>query len=544
MADGKSRLTESDSAAARKLEREVVQLAERGSLKEASVSCRKLTESYPGYASGWHTASHLSLRLRNPEAALQSIGNALSLQPGVVPWMLHRVSCLSQSGRGAEAKSAALELHNSGLSSAQHCASLAMLLSQLELMVEARLQYQRAIDLEPELGSHYYNLATVQRALGDLEAARVNLTRAVELDPRDYDAWYALSELRDPAETSNHIGRLEALLQSGIDKPKGKVQVLYALARELEDVGESDKSFQYLRQGASLRRQHLNYRVESDLDIMSRIRELFPREVFASVKDGAGDRQPIFVVGLPRTGTTLVERILGAHSQVHAAGELNDFPRAMMQMVRQLALARNSGDSLPTREGLLELTPSLDFRRLGEAYMKSAGEKAGGCAHFVDKLPLNFLYAGLIHLALPRAKIIHVQRGSMDSCYAMYKTLFRDAYPFSYDLRELGDYYLAYRELMAHWERVIPGVIHGLHYEELVGDTEAETRRLLDYCELPWEEQCLAFHQSNTPSATASAVQVRRQIYRSSVGKWRQYAGHLKPLAQQLSAAGVSLDLD
>jgi hypothetical protein len=189
----------------------------------------------------------------------------------------------------------------------------------------------------------------------------------------------------------------------------------------------------------------------------------------------------------------------------------------------------------------LALTASLDFRQLGVAYLESSRPGTGHTAHFVDKLPLNFMYAGLIHLALPGARIVHVQRHPMDTCYAIYKTLFRDAYPFSYKLQELGEYYLAYRQLMAHWQQVMPGVIHTVRYEDLVADIESETGQLLEHCGLPFQEQCLRFHENDSASTTASAAQVRTALYSSSVGMWRQYEQQLQPLVDQLTASGIEI---
>jgi hypothetical protein len=166
---------------------------------------------------------------------------------------------------------------------------------------------------------------------------------------------------------------------------------------------------------------------------------------------------------------------------------------------------------------------------------------SGKTPRFIDKMPLNFLYAGLIHRALPGAKIVHLQRHPLDTCYAIYKTLFRDAYPFSYSLEELGRYYLAYRGLMAHWESVMPGVIHTVTYEALVDDVERESRRLLEYCDLPWEDGCLRFYENRVASTTASASQVREPVYQSSVGKWHCYREQLQPLREILEQAGVDL---
>lgn len=521
------------------LERSVIQLAQQGKLREAALAAQQLTGDFPHYAGGWHTASHLALQLKNPKAALQAIDKALSLAPGNIQWLIQRAQCLTQLGRAAEARSIAIELCEKPMSTAEQCASLGMLLSQLDLMDLAMSQYLRATNLAPRIGANYYNLATIQRALGDLEAAQSNLSLAIERDGNDYDAWYARSELNRQTAEQNHIPGLETLLGSGIDSPQGKVQILYALAKELEDVGAAEQSFQYLQQGADLRRQHLNYQVQSDLDTMAQIQQHFSAELFDGHITGSDHREPVFVLGLPRTGTTLVERILASHSRVHGAGELNDFPRNMMQQVRALASRQNSAAGQLSRETLLALTTRLDFRLLGNAYIESVRQGIDQTGRFVDKLPLNFLYAGLIHLALPGAKIIHVQRHPMDSCYAIYKTLFRDAYPFSYQLQEIGAYYLAYRKLMAHWLELMPGVIHTVRYENLVMDVEHETRLLLDYCDLPWEEQCLHFHENTTASTTASASQVRSALYSSSVGKWRQYSKQLQPLAEQLAAAGV-----
>ncbi|MBT4520490.1 MAG: tetratricopeptide repeat protein, partial [Halieaceae bacterium] len=512
----------------------------QGKLKEAQSASRQLTGTYPDYAHGWYTASLLALRLKNPETAMAAIDRALTLRPATTPWLLHRATCMVQLGQDSEVRGMLLKMSASPPQHVEDCSALAGLLSQLELMNEAYAIYLRASELEPGNGTHYFNLATAQRSLGDLGAARGNMAKAIQLDPGDYDAWYAQSELRDPNATDNHIGALENLLRSGIKKPSGKVQVLYSLARELEDTGNTEKSFHYLQQGAALRRQHLSYQPESDLHTMARLREIFSAGMFPDDSLVTGHSPPIFVLGLPRTGTTLVERILGAHSKVQAAGELNDFPREMMRAVRELAHSADNAITTPSKNDMLALTGRLNFQKLGDAYLQSTRARAHGCAHFVDKLPLNFLYTGLIHLALPGAKIIHVQRNPMDCCYAIYKTLFRDAYPFSYNLQELGDYYLAYRELMAHWNSVLPGMIHTVQYEELVADLELQSRHLLSHCNLPWEQQCLAFEKSQASTSTASAVQVRRGLYNSSVGKWRHYEGQLQPLVEKLSAAGVN----
>jgi hypothetical protein len=244
---------------------------------------------------------------------------------------------------------------------------------------------------------------------------------------------------------------------------------------------------------------------------------------------------PIFIVGLPRSGTTLVDRILSSHPQLRSAGELNDFALVLVARVR----SENNMAQLPRRD-LVARSAHIDFAALGRDYLARA-RAAGGGGRFTDKMPLNYLYCGLIHRALPAAKIVHLTRHPMAAGYAMYKTLFKDGYPFSYDLDEIAAYYVAYRRLMDHWCATMPGVIHPVSYENLVADQHAETRKLLAFCGLEWHEACVQFHRNPAATTTASASQVRRPIYGSSVAQWRHYAAQLDGLRSALESAGIEL---
>ena len=317
----------------------------------------------------------------------------------------------------------------------------------------------------------------------------------------------------------------------------GRVQLLYALAKEREDLGDYARNFAALEAGASLRRKGMRYDVANDVRTLDKIIELHDASALAQLGPGYETREPIFVLGLPRSGTTLVERILGNHRAVSAAGELRHFPEQMTQLARESL----GGRDLP-RDELVAHTLNLDMRELGRRYLESTRPRTGARPHFVDKLPLNYLYCGLIHGSLPRARIVHLRRHPLDACYAIYKTLFSHAYPFSYDLVELGQYYVAYDRLMSHWRTAMPGVIYDLHYEAIVADPEGETRRLLDHCGLEFESACLDFHRSPEASTTASAVQVRRPIYRDSVSRWRNVAAQLEPLTQVLRSNGIDLE--
>jgi tetratricopeptide (TPR) repeat protein len=409
-----------------------------------------------------------------------------------------------------------------------------MLFTQLGRREDAVALYEKAAKLEPKTAVHFYNIACMQRSLGELGAAETNYDKAIRLNPVDWESYKIRSDLRRQTPKRNHVEELEKLLDNGIDDERGMVQICYGVAKELEDLGEAERSFKHLKTGSDRRRKLMKYEVERDLETIEAIKKTFRRDVFTAPGDGYDNDETIFILGMPRTGTTLVERILASHTDVFAAGELNNFAAQLMTMIRSQNIDRKV-----TRDEMVKSSAKLDFRGLGEAYVQSTRPFTGKTARFIDKMPLNYLYVGLIHLALPKATIINLQRNPMDTCYAIYKQLFVDAYPFSYDLEELARYYVAYHQLMEHWHAVLPGVIHTIQYESLVDDLETKTRQMLDACGLDWQAQCLKFYENKEASTTASTSQIRRPIYKSSVGKWREYEDQLQPVVEILQQAGV-----
>lgn len=404
-------------------------------------------------------------------------------------------------------------------------------LTSLGLHVEAEDCFARSLATQPENPEYLYNHATALIALGRLAEAEAALDQVIALAPQDGDAWYNRATLRRQSLADNHVAALEARLGQTSNPGPAQVPFFYALAKELEDIGEYQRSFAALQRGADLRRQRLAYRVEDDVNTMTLIAGAFDADFLARMAGGHGDARPIFIVGLPRSGSTLVDRILSSHGSVASRGERTDLA---MEVVRTAGPASDKAD-------LVQRSSRVDFRLLGERY----------CAHLpttsdlrlIDKTPANFLYLGLIAAALPQARIVHIRRNPMDACYAIYKTLFRMAYPFSYDLRDLGHYWLAYAHLMAHWRQVLPAAqFLEIDYEALVSDQEAVSRCLLAHAGLPWEDACLSFERNPAPSLTASAAQVRQPIYRSSVALWRRYESELAPLAAIFRSAGLAID--
>lgn len=526
-------------AAARSLDERIWKHIENNEAREAIDNCERLNKDYPDFAPGWNTASHIAMRANKPLLALAAIEKALALDPESTAWLLQEASCLSRLGQLEQLAEKVARLKKRKLKTVYQLSALGMLLTQLEQRAEAVKYYESAAAMQPNEAKHYYNIACLQRSLGDLDAAESNFDRTIELDTTDYEAFKLRSDLRSQTPENNHVDSLAAMLEKGVGDPRGAVQICFALAKELEDLGESERSFNYLKMGADARRSLMQYDVNRDVNTMSAIRDTFGPSQFDGSIPGHDSPEPIFVLGLPRTGTTLVERILASHSEVYAAGELNNFSLLMSQQAKQLA-----GDKKLTRDEMVQLSAGLNFQELGAAYIESTRPFTGSTARFIDKLPLNYLYIGLIHLALPNAKIIVLYRDSLDTCYAIYKQLFTNAYPFSYRLDELAEYYVAYHRLMEHWQTVLPGKIHKIDYESLVNDIDGESRKLVEFCNLEWQEQCLKFYENKEASTTASTVQVRQPVYQSSVGKWRRVREQMQPVVDIIQRAGIEFDND
>lgn len=513
---------------------EVTRLLQIGDLSSAEALCHRLTTEFPEFLAGWHSASFIALCRGQISRAAQMIERSLAGSPADPRYLLQHARVLAAQRRLADSIDSAGRAASAAARDAQLLDAIGSFYNSVGEHQRAYEVYSQAIALDPSRPLFRFNRATVQRFLGNLAAAEEDYDRAIALRPDDYEAYTNRSELRKQTLDRNHIEAMEKLLASGIEQWRGEVQLRHALAKEYEDLERYSDSWRHLERGARLRRQHLKYDVRYDLDTVEWIMKAFLHAPAEPIT-GCPSREPIFIVGLPRSGTTLVERILGSHSGVLAAGELNHFAAALVSA----ALRRNGGRPLPRPE-LVAATRELDFGALGADYLERTRPGTSQRPHFTDKMPLNYLYCGLIRRALPNARIVHVTRHPMASCYAMFKTLFKEGYPFSYDLDDVARYYIGYRRLMDHWRRTMPGVVYDISYEALVRDQETQSRRLLAACGLEWEDGCLEFHRNPTVTTTASASQVRRPIYDSSLKQWHHYETQLQGLRNQLQAAGIA----
>ncbi len=501
-------------------------------LDAAEHAAHTLLRALPNSVHGWVLLGHALRQRGDTDAAMDAAQRATLLSPGQAAPRMLQIDLLQQQGNIAAsiAKLSSLAA-DSDAGPAALLQDIAQHFTSLGLHSEAERNYARAMLLQPGNAAYIYNHATALIALGRLGEAEAALDQVIALKPDDSDAWYNRATLRKQTQQQNHIVQIEQQIAQVTPGARGEVALCYALAKELEDVGEDARSFFALKRGADARRRVLRYRVADDLDTMQQITEAFSADFMARPCHGHDDVRPLFVVGLPRSGTTLVDRILSSHSAIRSRGETSDLASALM----------HSAGHTASKHELVRRSTTVDFAAMGKRY----------CTHLVatpalrqiDKTPINFLYLGLIAKALPNARIVHLRRQPMDVCYAMYKTLFRMAYPFSYDLGDLARYWLGYHRLMQHWRALLPAErFLEVDYEDLVQNQEAVSRRLIVHAGLSWEDACMSFEHNPQPSLTASAAQVRQPIYRSSVALWRRHADALKLLRDHLLAAGVDVD--
>jgi tetratricopeptide (TPR) repeat protein len=505
-----------------------------GRLAEAERHSRRLLALAPELAQAHFLASHVELRSGRPGRAAERAGEACRLSPGHPPWQLHEAFCLELAGDKAGAAERAAALAERRPLDAGLAAHLVPLLYSLGRYAAARGVCQDAIERDPAATHWLVSLASAEIALGNLDEARDAVRRVLDREPDHAEAWLMRASLGDgDDDPATAIERLEPLARRERGTAVERAKRHYALGALLEKERRYADSFQAVSAGARAWRSQLSYDSAEEAAFFAAIEKTFDAAFVRSAGPGHDSDRPIFVVGLPRTGTTLVERILSSHSRVGAAGELPDFSRHLGGRIEQMADA-----SIASRAAMVPLARRIDYAALGRDYMASSRHAAGTARHFVDKFPQNAIHIGPLRLALPRARIVLVRRHPMDACYSMYKQLFTDIYQFSYDLDELADYFIAHERLMRHWLALFPDAILTVRYEDVVDDLEGEARRMLDFCSLPFEDDCVAFHRNRNRSTTASAGQVRQPIYRGSLGKWRHFREQLAGLEARLADAG------
>jgi tetratricopeptide (TPR) repeat protein len=465
--------------------------------QEAVPHYLKAVELRPGLADAHNNLGAVLAALERPAEALQHYSQAIAIRPDFA------------------------DAHN----------NLGNALAALDRNEQALASYRSALALDPAMAEAHAGAGVMLETLGQLEAARREFEAAVSLAPRRGAFHRSLAGIKRFAAGDPQLAAMEALEQDQALGADQRVHLHFAMAKAYDDLGDPARAFRHLVSGNAGKRANVEYDEAAALHTIVQTAAVFTAaEMRRHAGQGDPSPVPIFIIGMPRSGSTLIEQILASHSRVFGGGELPDFSAAVADIA-----GAGGNPSAPFPEFGADMT-ATQFRRLGARYVERVRSKAPTAERITDKTLGNFLCAGLIHLALPNARIIHARRDPVDTCLSCFSKLFATGMAFTYDLAELGRYHRAYDALMAHWRDVLPtGVMLEVTYEDLVADFEPQARRIVEHCGLAWEAQCLSFHTTQRPVKTASAAQVRQPLYRGAVGRAQQYGALLSPLLEALN---------
>jgi len=533
---------------------------ERARFKEAFNEYRKALKMAPNHPILLNNIGNVLQLQGENEQALNWLEKAINQDPASAPAHCNLGNALRSLGKDAEAVVAyrrALELNPD---QADTYRNLGGILIELEELDDAVNCFNQALRINPEDKKAYQGLGRTRNAQGDLDQAVSAFQKAISIDPANAEyhrelgrafgdhgeiekaisahrkaieinpkyakAYQALTKNKKFTEYDDEMRAMESLLSTKGISDKDSIHLAFGLGKAYEDLGDFDKSMEFVIKATRLKRGTYDYSISESQKQFDRIKEVFSPGFFSRWPDiGAPDRTPIFILGMPRSGTSLVEQILASHPEVFGAGELNDLPIVFESITKPVGRLRT--DTFP--EGLLELDASA-FADLGKQYVARIRRYSSDANFITDKMPHNFLRIGFIKAILPNARIIHCTRDPMDNCLSLFKTDLLKGHRYSYDMSELGQYYKLYLGLMDYWRDSLPGFIYDQSYEELVSSQKEQVSQLLQHCGLPWDESCLDFHKTRRKVNTASNAQVIRPIYQDSVKLWGRYEKQLEPL--------------
>ena len=509
-------------------------LQELGQLEDAVKCYEKAIATKPDYAEAHNNLGATLKDLGQPDTAVKSYKKAVTVKPdyaeahygfGITLYLLDQLEDAIKCYEKAVAiKPDYAEAHyNLGGTFYQ--------LNQLDAAVKS---YKKAIAVKPDYAEVHFSLGVVFRALSQQDAAVKCYEKAVAIKPGYAEAHRNLSALKKYTKDDPQITQMQSLISTSDLSQLDRMNLCFALAKVYEDLGKQDELFKFLHEGNRLRKEDLSYSLDKDQKLFTSCRNLFsslPPAIENSLSYETSAIQPIFIVGMPRSGTSLVEQIIASHHAVHGAGELSTLSELSYPII-------NDYSNYYDTNSLLKKA----FFSIRQQYLDSLSSFNVSENIITDKMPLNFRYIGFILSAFPEAKIIHLKRDAMATCWSIYKHYFQSrGNGFSYNLEDLAGFYDMYIDLMAFWHQLYSDKIYDLCYEDLTTNQEEETRKLLEYCELDWDENCLNFHTTKRAVKTASALQVRQKMYQGSSKVWKQHEAYLEPLTKALSSYGINI---
>ena len=507
-------------------------LQQRGQLEEAEHALRKAINQNPQYVEAYDNLANLYVAQEKDTEALRILGDALKFAPKHPQTLLITARIQLRRNAIAQAEQATRLVLAEDPDNAEALTILGQVLHETDRYDEALEVLQRAVDANPESPEalNFYGVAL--KSVGRMEEAREYILKALKRNPRMYGAYANLNDLVDysEGEGAELFKEMDDVFKSARNPEANQFLALhFAYAKGLEDRGEHERALEHYITGGRMKRRQLDYNEDETHGFFDKIREAFPKEIFENRKfEGLSDERPVFIIGMPRSGSTLLEQILSSHPDVYGAGEVKYLSYALGKL-------RDRFPSLPKYPEIAAKVTPAQMEIVANNYLQALTASSGDSKRVTDKLLTNYFFVGIIHLLFPNARFINTQRDPVDTCLSGFTKLFKDDMPHSYDLGELGRYYGKYRELIDHWHKVLPeGVLVTVQYEDVVADTEKEARRLIEFLGLPWNEKCIDFHKSDRPVKTASVAQVRKPIYKTSVKRWKKYGEGLQPLVDAI----------
>ena len=510
----------------------------KGERLAAEKICRGVLRRDPHNVDALRFLAQIALKQKQWSDAEALLERTVSLAPDFLPAWRDLIDAYKEQDKYEQTLTALDRLLKLDAENVNMICEHANVLTMAGRHEDAIKEYERALAIAPRHAGSLSGIGHVLKTVGKQDEAVRAYRDSVAAHPDFGEAYWSLANLKTFRFTDDEIAAMIKQLEDDKLADEPKANFCFALGKAHEDLEDYATAFRYYEQGNAVRRVNESYDPVLTETIHDRIIDTFTSDFLGS-RHGWGDPSPapILIVGLPRSGSTLIEQILASHSMVEGTHELPELSR----VIRGLNDSRTDGKTYP--EAVPELSDA-DARHYGEDYLERTLKHRSGQPRFTDKMPNNFPSVGFLHMILPNAIVINARRHPLDSCFGSYKQLFAKGQPFTYDLFEIGDYYLQYQRMIDHWHSVLPGKVLDVHYEDMVANQERETKRILEHCRLPWEDACLRFYETRRAVRTASSEQVRKPIYTSSVDLWRNYEVQLAPLIEVLEPLLLKLPAD
>ena len=513
-------------------------LREQGKLEQAEHALRKAVLQKPSYVEAQNNLAQLLYAQGKEVDALRQLTEALKADPKNVRSLVLTARCQSRRNNQVATEQASRLALQQDPDNVEAMTVLGQVLHETDKYDEALKHLERAVELAPRNPEALNYYGVTLKSVGRLDDARETILKGLELNPNMLGAYANLNDLVDFSERKDLFDKIESIMEGAGDKRvPGLLPLHYAYAKALDDNKQHEKALEHFIRGGQMKRQQLAYKEDETVQFFENIKAAFPASIFENRPfEGDPTDRLVFIVGMPRSGSTLTEQILASHDGIYGAGEVKYFSQAMHRV-------RDRFPSLSKYPEMVGELSQAQANLIGKHYTERMFGPAGDAPRVTDKLLTNYFFVGLLHLLFPNAKFVNTRRNPVDTCLSGFTKLFKDDMPHSYDLGELGRYYRQYDALMQHWEKVLPeGVMKVMHYEKTVDNLEEEAKGLIDFLGLDWDDKVVDFHKSKRPVKTASVAQVRKPIYKTSVERWKRYGNGLQPLIDAIEGKGGDRD--